>query len=226
MSPSPRAVTRRASHGCKPPPPDSAQYASARELVQVVADARDLAGALALDGQCRRGPRSRQRQRLSRRVEEPLRPSPPAPPLGTCCKAQETVVEGEALLIPSPLPRSSPSPLSWCAGAPTRAFTGSSDGTRPPGANNPPAGAFPATVAAPWRDTKVLKPAYPMRYIGAWPGRDRAGVRQAHSEPFRSAFGGAGRPRLGPSAGGAALRGRERTCQSECHAATRPRPSG
>ena len=52
-----------------------------------------------------------------RRVEEPLRPSPPAPPLGTCCKAQETVVEGEALLIPSPLPRSS---RARSRGAPVR----------------------------------------------------------------------------------------------------------
>ena len=37
----------------------------ARKLVQVVADSRDLAGALALDGACRRGPRSRPRHRLA-----------------------------------------------------------------------------------------------------------------------------------------------------------------
>ena len=30
-----------------------------------------------------------------------------------------------------------PSPLSWCSGEPTRAFTGSSEGTHSPGANNP-----------------------------------------------------------------------------------------
>ena len=56
-----------------------------------------------------------------------------------------------------------PSPLSWCSGEPTRAFTGSSEGTHPPG------GAFPTAVAPPWTDTKVLKPAHAMSNIAVWP---------------------------------------------------------
>ena len=102
-----------------------------------------------------------------RRVEEPLRPSPPAPPLGTCCKAQETVVEGEALLIPSPLPRSSRARSRGAPVRPREPSPAAQRGRARRGPTTPPAGAFPATVAAPWRDTKVLKPAYPMCDIGS-----------------------------------------------------------
>ena len=73
---------------------------------------------------------------------------PAPPPLGTRCRAQETVVEGEALLI-RPLHRVRAEPALVVLGEPTRAFTGSSEGTHPPGANNPPAGAFPAAVSPP-----------------------------------------------------------------------------
>ena len=74
---------------------------------------------------------------------------PAPPPLGTRCKAQETVVEGEAFLVRPLHTAFEPSPLSWCSGEPTRAFTGSLEGTRTPEAINPPAGAFPTAVAPP-----------------------------------------------------------------------------
>ena len=44
-----------------------------------------------------------------------------------------------------------------------------------PGADDPPASAFPTAVTPPWRDTKVVKPAYPLGPRFAGPRQGLAG---------------------------------------------------